>query len=280
MSASPQPLEGVIVVNAGLNLPAPRAAQMLQQLGATIIKVEPPQGDTFEYFCKAWYHDMLEGVHRHRLDLKTAAGSKKMDALLAAADILITSQRPAALTRMGLEPANLRRRYPGLAIVTIIGAANEQAHLPGHDLTYQARAGLVEPPHLPRSLIADLSGAQQAVIAALALLHAGGGIQEVALSAASQLFHEPVAYHLTRPGDFLGGQHAGYNIYETADGSIALAALEHYFWPALHALFPALPDDPLADEAHRILQNGFRSETTAHWLSFAREKDIPLEMIK
>jgi len=274
-----QPLEGVLVVNTGLNLPAPRAAQMLHEMGASIIKVEPPQGDTFEHFCKAWYHDMLQGVERRRLDLKTASGKEMMRELLATADILITSQRPSALARMGLDAEKLRLEHPRLAIVAIIGSANEDAHLPGHDLTYQARAGLIKPPHLPRSLIADLSGAQQAVIAALSLLHAGGGVQRVALSEAAQIYHEPLAYHMTRPGDFLGGAHAGYNIYQTADGSIALAALEHYFWPALRTIFPLLPDDPLSPRAHDILRAGFRSQATADWLTLAREKDIPMEAI-
>jgi crotonobetainyl-CoA:carnitine CoA-transferase CaiB-like acyl-CoA transferase len=137
----------------------------------------------------------------------------------------------------------------------------------------------VEPPHLPRSLIAALAGAQQAVITALALLHAGGGVTQVALSEAARLFHEPIAYELTRPGDFLGGAHAGYNVYQTADGYIALAALELYFWPALFDIFPGLPENPLDDEAHRILTEGFRQRPTAFWVAEARARDIPLEPI-
>ena len=283
MNPSPSihpPLEDILVVNTGLNLPAPRAAQMLHELGARIVKVEPPQGDTFEYFCKAWYLDMLQGVERRRLDLKSEIGRRAMDELLAEADILITSQRPAALERMGLKAESLRKSYPRLSIVNIIGSAQEHSHLPGHDLTYQARAGLLEPPHLPHSLIADLSGAQQAVIAALSLLHAGGGVEQVALSAAATIYHDPIRYQLTRHGDLLGGGHAGYNIYQTADGHIALAALEHYFWPRLHDLFPALPADPLSPRAHEILRTGFRSHPTAHWLDLAREKDIPLEFVE
>ncbi len=272
-------LDGILVVNTGLNLPAPRAAHMLHERGARIIKVEPPQGDTFEHFCKAWYEDMLQGVERRRLDLKSEAGRQAMDNLLTDADILITSQRPAALERMGLAAENLRKRYPRLSIVNIIGSASEHSHLPGHDLTYQARAGLLEPPNLPRSLLADLAGAQQAVIAALSLLHAGGGIQQVALSDAAELFQEPVSYHLTRRGGLLGGGHAGYNIYRTADGYIALAALEHHFWPALHDIFLGLPDDPFSPRAHEILRAGFQNKTTTQWLFLARERDIPLEAI-
>ena len=273
------PLWDILVINTGLNLPGPRAAQILRDQGANVIKVEPPGGDTFEYFCKAWYKDLHRGVDIRRIDLKSAEGEAEMAGLLAQAHILITSQRPSALIRMGLDPGALRARYPHLAIVNIVGSPDEDAEVPGHDLTYQARAGLVTPPHLPRSLFADLSGAQQAAIAALALLHAGGGVQQVALSRAAQLFHEPLAYQLTREGDFLGGAHAGYNIYATRDGYIALAALEHYFWPRLYDRFPDLPENPLAPEAHRILRKGFQQRTTAEWVHWARDHDVPLEPI-
>ena len=272
-------LDQVLVINTGLNLPAPRAAQMLQEMGATVIKVEPPSGDTFDYFCQPWYQAMHQNIQIQRIDLKTEAGQQAMHALLGRAQILITSQRPAALIRMGLEPKYLHQRYPDLSIVNIVGAPTPRAHLPGHDLTYQAQAGLVDPPRLPRSLIADMSGAQQAVIAALALLHHGGGIQEVALSSAAQLYQEPLAYQLTGPGNFLGGKHAGYNLYQTADGYIALAALEHYFWPALQQLFPTLPDNPLDARAHATLTAGFRTQTTQYWNTNARERDIPLEAV-
>ena len=276
---SSPPLRNVIALNTGLNLPGPRAAQILKEMGAHIIKIEPPTGDTFEYFCKAWYEDMHQGVEIKRINLKEDSGRRMMNDLLMRANILITSQRPDALRRMGLAPEELRRRHPKLAIVNILGSAAEQAHLSGHDLTYQARAGLLDPPHMPRSLIADLAGAQQAVIAALALLHAGGGVQQVALSDAAQLYHEPLAYHLTRPGDYLGGKHAGYNIYQTADGYIALAALEHYFWPRLHDLFPDLPDNPLSRIAHDILKKHFSEKPTVYWVEQARQKDIPLEAV-
>ncbi|HEY81377.1 MAG TPA: CoA transferase [Caldilineae bacterium] len=273
------PLRGIFVINTGLNLPAPRAAQMLQAQGAHIVKVEPPTGDTFEHFCKPWYEDLHRGVEVRRIDLKSEAGREAMAALLARAHILITSQRPSALTRMGLDPAILRHRYPRLAIVNIVGSPEAGAEVPGHDLTYQARAGLIAPPHLPRSLYADLAGAQQAVIAALALLHAGGGVQQVALSRSAELFHEPLAYGMTREGDFLGGAHAGYNIYETRDGYIALAALEHAFWLRLADRVLNLPKDPLAPEAHRILAEGFLRHDTADWVAWARAHDVPLEAI-
>jgi len=274
-----QDLHDVTVINTGLNLPGPRAAQILRDQGARVIKVEPPSGDTFEYFCQPWYQDMHRGVEVRRIDLKSATGTREMAALLARTHILITSQRPSALVRMGLEPNDLQRRHPRLAMVNIVGSPAEEAETPGHDLTYQARAGLILPPHLPRSLYADLAGAQQAAIAALSLLHAGGGVRQVALSQAAGIYHEPLAYGMTRAGDFLGGAHAGYNIYATSDGYIALAALEHYFWPRLFAHFPDLPEDPLDPAARRIFADGFRQHATHHWVQWGRKHDVPLEAI-
>ena len=270
------PLNGIVVVNIGQNLPGPRAAQILKDQGAHVIKVEPPSGDTFAYYCPPWYEAMHQDVKVHRLDLKSDAGREGMFSLLERADVLITSHRPSTLARLGLAPETLRDRFPRLAIVNIVGATEDPEH-PGHDLTYQAQAGLLTSPRMPATLIADLAGAQQAAITALALLRAGGGVQQVGLSDAAFLFREPLDFGLTGPGQFLGGGHAGYNIYATRDGHIALAALEFYYWPRLRTAFPDLPDNPLDPEAHRILTAGFRQRTTAAWLTWARTQGVPLE---
>ncbi len=276
---SPPLLHNVSVLNVGLNLPAPRAAKLLAEMGATIVKIEPPTGDPFEKISPEWYADLHSGVHVHKIHVKTPAGRRKLHQLLAEADILFTSQRPAALTRMGLEPIQTHRRYPHLAIVNIVGDRGEGAKIPGHDLTYQTKVGLVTPPSLPRTLIADLAGAQMAVIAALALYASGGGVREVALSDAAAMFGEPLQFGLTQKGHFLGGGHAGYNIYATKDGFIALAALETKFWQRMRENFPDLPQNPLAPTAFSILKATFRTEPTKHWRQWARLQDIPLEPV-
>ena len=276
---TPYLLRNVSVLNIGLNLPAPRAAKLLAELGATIVKIEPPTGNPFEKISPEWYADLHSGVNVRRIHVKTPDGRKKLHQLLANVDILLTSQRPAALTRMGLEPVQTHRRYPHLTIVNIIGARGQEAEIPGHDLTYQTKAGLVTPPSLPRTLIADLAGAQMAVIAALALYASGGGVREVALSDAAARFSEPLQFGLTEKGHFLGGGHAGYNIYATKDGFIALAALETKFWQRMRKNFPDLPQNPLAPTAFSILKATFRAKSTKHWQHWARLQDIPLEAI-
>src|SRR5690606_20205433 len=88
------------------------------------------------------------------------------------ADILITSSRPSALARLGLDAKNLRKTYPRLCHVAIVGESGKRAEHAGHDLTYQARHGLVDPPSMPKALVADTAGAERAVSAALAMLYA------------------------------------------------------------------------------------------------------------
>ncbi len=272
-------LSGILVANTGLNLPAPAATRRLVELGASAIKVEPPGGDPFSVFCPGWYAAMHEGVVRRQIDLKTKSGQEAMAALLESASVLITSQRPGALKRMGLGAADLRERFPRLGIVNIVGVPGAEAEAPGHDLTYQARAGLLAPPQLPRTLLADLAGAQETVIAVLALLAAGGGIAEVALSAAAAYFQAPLVYGLTRPGGYLGGGHAGYQLYATTDGWISLAAIEPAFWLRLRQHLRVVPDSPFTLGAQETLSSLFGDNNTAHWLEWARQYDIPLESV-
>lgn len=273
------PLSEVRVVNVGLNLPAPAATRRLVDMGARAVKVEPPCGDPFSGFCHDWYAAMHEGVDRRQIDLKTAAGQEAMTALLDGASVLFTSQRPGALERMGLETVRLRERFPRLCIVNIVGAPGDDAYAPGHDLTFQALAGLLSPPHLPRTLLADLAGAQEAVIAALALLAAGGGAAEVALSTAASFFRAPLIHGLTRPGGYLGGGHAGYQLYATSDGWIGLAALEPAFWQRLRDNLPGAPASPFPPEAQAALGSLFGRHNTARWLAWSRQHDIPLEPV-
>jgi crotonobetainyl-CoA:carnitine CoA-transferase CaiB-like acyl-CoA transferase len=79
-------------------------------------------------------------LHAH---LKTDEGQAALHAELARTDVLITSFRPSALAKLGLGWEALQVRYPRLSLVRIVGALGERAEEPGHDLTYQAEAGLL-----------------------------------------------------------------------------------------------------------------------------------------
>ena len=83
--------------------------------------------------------------------MKSAEGQAKLAELLAGADVLLTSTRPAALARLGLDWPTLSARYPRLCHVAIVGYPAPDEDRAGHDLTYQASAGLLEPPRFPAS---------------------------------------------------------------------------------------------------------------------------------
>ena len=97
-------LAGITVVNFAINVPGPLAAQHLGQLGARVIKVEPPTGDPLGSFGRSWYEAMSAGHEIIQADLKSDEGRAQLSSLIDEADVVITSVRPSALQRMGLAP--------------------------------------------------------------------------------------------------------------------------------------------------------------------------------
>lgn len=274
-----RPLEGVRMVSLAVNIPGPVAAARLRALGASVAKVEPPGGDPLRLAVPEWYAELAEGQEVLALDLKEADGRATLERLLTDADLLLTSSRPAALARLGLGSAALHARHPGLSQVAITGYPPPEADQPGHDLTYQAGLGLVEPPALPRALLADLAAAERAVSAALALLLArrrepAGRIAYVAISAAAEAFAEPLRRGLTVPGGILGGGDPGYGLYRAREGWIAVAALEPHFRVRLA---DALGVDA-ADRA--ALERAFASRSADEWERWAAERDLPVVAVR
>lgn len=271
-------LAGLHVVSTGLNLPGPVACARLRELGASITKVEPPEGDPLERYSPGWYGRLNQGVEVRRLDLKSEADRATMATLLGAADLLVTAQRPSALARLGLDAPALAR-FPRLCHVAIVGHAAPREESPGHDLTYLAEHGLVRPPALPATLFADMAGAERVVSTALALVIARerDGRSHAATSAladAAAFLAQPLAEGLTRGGGLLGGRSPSYNLYAAKDGWIAVAALERHFEQRLARL--------LGLEALSVaaLREHFAREQVAHWEALAREHDLPIVAVR
>ena len=274
----PTVLEGTRLVTLAQNVTGPAAAARLHEFGASIVKIEPPEGDPLSRSNPAWYEALATGNEVIRLDLKDTTDRDRLDDRLAEADVLLTSSRPGALRRLGLGPEELGARYPGLCCVAITGYPAPREDEPGHDLTYLAAYGLLAPPDMPRTLLADLAGAERAVTATLALLlnrDRGGkaGCAEVPLSEAAAFFGEPLRYGITAPGDVLGGGLPGYNLYRASDGWIAIAALEEHFWLKLQA------ELRLKGAQREDLEKIFRHKTAEHWEEWAAERDLPLKAV-
>lgn len=268
-------LQGLRIVTLAINVPGPAATARLCELGASVVKIEPPGGDPLAHSNLAWYRALAAGHTVVSLDLKDAADRARLDEYLAEADVLLTSNRPAALRRLGLVPEKLRAGYPNLCVVAITGYPAPRSDTPGHDLTYLAEWGLLSPPDMPRTLLVDLAGAERAVSATLALLLArmeghGAGYAEVALSEAAAFFAEPLRYGITKPGSDLGGGLPGYNLYPAREGWIAVATLE------LHFLENLLLELGLEEASRENLKEAFSHKTAKEWEEWARERDLPL----
>lgn len=260
-------LSGLRLVSLAQNVPGPVAVARLVAEGASAVKVEPPGGDPLVEYSRAWYDRLHEGLAVRTLDLKSADGRASLDTLLAAADVLLTSHRPAALARLGLSPEALRARHPGLRGVAIVGDTGAP-DVAGHDLTYQAEAGLVDD-RLPRTLLADLAGAERVVSAVLLVCRdAPGSHRMVGLRDAVEALALPRRLGLTAPGGRFGGTDPAYQVYRTADGMVAVAALEPHFRARLYRAL-GLPLDAPLDAV-------FTSRTCAEWTAFATAHDVPL----
>lgn len=157
METSSRPLAGIKVVEMSTFVAVPACARILADMGADVIKVEPPAGDNLRYTATNEGRPSdpledtsfdLENANKRGLCLntKTDAGKKIVVDLLARADIFLTNWRPDALERAGLDYETLKKRFPRLVYgcVTGYGDVGPDRNLPGFDFTaFFARGGIL-----------------------------------------------------------------------------------------------------------------------------------------
>jgi alpha-methylacyl-CoA racemase len=280
------PMQGIRVVSLAVNLPGPLTAARYVELGAQVTKIVPPGGDPLAWVSPDWHEHLKENQEELTLDLKSAEGQAKLTACLAEADVLLTATRPAALDRLGLGWERLSAAWPRLCHVAIVGYGSPDEDRAGHDLTYQAAAGLLEPPAgpreqpaFPRIPLADYAGSERAVSATLALLwqreRAGcGGQTVVSLVEALKPYAHALCYGLLAPGTLLGGASPLYGLYRTADGWVALASLEPHFQARIREGLG------LARLTGAALRDAFAQRTSDEWDLWAKEVDVPLAAVR
>ncbi len=255
------------IVSIAQNVPGPVAVARLVQRGARAIKIEPPAGDQLAAICGSWYDELHRGIEVGRLDLKSPAGQSTLRSMLPSCDIFIASQRPAALTRLRLDVDSLMRDFPALRHLNIVGETADPERA-GHDLTYLAQYGLLSRA-MPRTLIADMVGAERAFSAAIELMHQPpGSSRVVGLADAIRDLAAPLRHGLTSPGGQLGGGNPAYGVYSAREGLIAVAALEPHFRARLYEL--------LALDEGSNPGSTFKMRTAAEWETWARQHDLPI----
>ena len=292
-----RPLKGLRILSVALNLPGPAAMMRLQAMGATCSKLEPPApaamppgtpGDPMGIYNPAAYATLHQGIRVIQADLKTAKGQAQLHKLLARTDVLLTSFRPSALDKLGLGWSGLKKLYPTLSMVAIVGAPGLRAEEPGHDLTYMAEAGLVTGMDTPPSLYADMGGSLMASEAVLQVqmqrMASGKGARmEVALSEAAHYLALPRNWGLTTAKGSVGGSHAGYRVYPCKDGRVAFAALEPHFAQRLMQAAGQSHSDMRSmfrPESHAAIAALVKDKSRAQLDALSVQKDIPLFTLK
>jgi alpha-methylacyl-CoA racemase len=309
-----QPLDGVRVLDFSTLLPGPMATLLLAEAGAEVIKIERPQsGEELRGYQPRFadtsvpFAMLNRGKRSIAIDLKAADALAQLRPLLEAADVVVEQFRPGVMDRLGLGYAALSALNPRLVYcaITGYGQSGPKAQVAGHDLNYQADAGLLSiaagsdgAPVVPNALIADIAGgAYPAVINILLALRqrdaTGRGCQlDVAMTDGLL----PFAYwgigngiatgRWPRPGgELLSGGSPRYQIYATADGKyLAAAPLEDRFWANFCeaiGLATALRDDRKdAQATRRAAAEIIRTRTADEWTQQFAGKDVCCNVVR
>lgn len=283
---APGALKGVTVLDLSRVLAGPYAAQMLADLGATVIKIENPRDpdvsrgfppyltDGDEEFS-AYYAQYNRGKLGVGLDLASDAGKEVLKDLVRSADVLVENFRPGTMDKLGVGFDVLHEINPRLVYTAIsgYGQTGSRSRRPAFDNTAQAAGGLWSmngypdrPPVRVGVTIGDLSATLFAVVGTLAALrHAEatgeGQLVDVAQVDSIMALTETAVVDYTVTGTVAkpaGNEHAWvkpYELFDCADGQVFFGAYTDKLWNASCDLFgtPEHKDDPEIDTMRKRL---------------------------
>jgi alpha-methylacyl-CoA racemase len=310
------PLDGYDVLDLSLLLPGPLATQILRDLGARITKVEPPDpGDYMALWppmvgpISATYSAVNRGKRIVKLNLKDSADRERFDELVRQADVVVEGFRPGVIDKLGIGYAKLSEVNPRIVLCSIsgYGQSGPYAQRAGHDLNYQALAGVLSiaggdaaSPANPHLQIADTAAGSYAaamlILAALLERQQTGRGRHIDVSMSEQLLPLMTTLYAAadaqgrdpcRDGELLSGGAPCYRIFRTQDDRyITIGALEPKFWLAVTERL-GLPD--LANTAfhggadsERIaarLAELFARKTRAEWVEIFGDCDACFEPV-
>lgn len=295
-----QPLAGVSVVDFSMFVPGPFAAAIFADLGAEVLKVEPPAGDPCRTYLPLQFRTENRNKRSLALDLKQEGAQEVVARLAAQADIVIEGYRPGVAERLGIDYATLARSNGRLIYCALsgYGASGPWRERPGHDLSYLAAGGgLAFPgewlgaPARSSLPVADLAGGSCAAIALLAALaerNRSGRGARLDLSLFEAAFFWAAMRHGLEPGgDPRAHLFPANDVFECADGErIALGILEQHFWRKFTACVPGFEGEEFADDEKRRangdalsrkLSEVMKSKTSDEWVALLEANDVPVE---
>ncbi len=313
MTAIHQPLSGIKVVEFCTTAAGPFCAMLLGDMGADVVKIEPPAGDGLRQWppITNGYSENFASVNRNKrsvvLDLKLPADLDTARRLMLDSDVLIENNRPGVMDRLGLGYAALSAAKPSLVYCSIsaFGQSGPRASEGGFDLTIQAAAGVMsvtgEEGGAPVKCgvpIADFSSGLYgafSIASALMAVRAGGpgahlDIPMFGCTLAIAALQTSELFGTGRNPRKIGSAHprnAPYRAFEASDGYFAIAAGNHQLWLKVLAVMDLQPlaDDPrfktTLDRAtnqaalKEILDPIFAQRTVAQWLAAFEAAGVP-----
>jgi crotonobetainyl-CoA:carnitine CoA-transferase CaiB-like acyl-CoA transferase len=304
------PFRALKIVECGQGISAAFAAKLLADLGADVIKVEPPQGDLIRRRGpfpedrpdpeKSSLFAYLNVNKRGGVaDLTTAGGRELLSRLLKGADVVIHNVAPPARARQGLESAALSARYPNLIIAALsfFGETGPYANYHGYELTAANASGwaFVSPGASPHSELPPLrcfgdqcdfqAGVHAAMVTLAAYLHrlksGQGQIIELSAREVVTALIENNLVHYTyaeRVASRLGNRVIGpWFIGDCADGQIFVIAVEEDQWQRLVQLMgnPEWASNELfADRLSRAQNNDALKALMSEWIASWKVQDL------
>ena len=307
------PLDGITVLDLTRLLPGPFATQLLADLGADVIKVEDPAlGDYMRAVPPAIddtsYPFLMVNRNKRSIavNLKDPDGQAIVHKLVRRADVFVEQFRPGVTKRLAVDYPRIRRINPRIVYCAHsgYGQTGPYAHLPGHDINFEALAGILSvgrdaTPAIPAVPISDLSSGFMAAFAILAALRTrdrtgkGEFIDVSIFDVSFSLMVLAIARYLgareePTPSEIIAGHWPFYNLYQASDGLwLAVAAVEPKFWTRLVELM-GLPelrgkqfvDLPERDDILERMRSRFRERPRAAWLSLFEGEDLPVTTVQ
>lgn len=308
------PLAGIKVIDITTIVLGPYASQVLGDMGADVIKVEPVDGDTTRYIgpsrtkgMGSYFATLNRNKRSLAIDLKKPAAMKALLRLIDEADVFVHNMRIGAAARLGLDYESLAKRNPRLVHACASGfrKGSSLQEFPAYDDLIQGLSGIASlnadadgaPRYFPMVMVDKLTGSNLASMIGMALFHrerTGEG-QEVHVPMLETILSFALVEHMWH--GLFGEPEKGMGYprmlsphrrpYRTKDGFISVIAHSDKQWRRLFEVMgvPHLIDDPRfgsttartthIDALYATLTEGMKHRTTAEWIALLQPADIP-----
>jgi crotonobetainyl-CoA:carnitine CoA-transferase CaiB-like acyl-CoA transferase len=308
-----KPLQGIKVIDLTRILSGPYCTMLLADMGAEVVKIEPPQGDD----TRTWGPPFIEtesayflSVNRNKkslvLNLKTEEGKKILLDLVKSADIVVENFRPGTMKKLGIDYDVLKEVNERIILASIsgFGQSGPYAMRPGYDVIAQGMGGLMSvtgepgrPPVKGGFSLADVGTGMWALTGILLALQARN-LTNKGQWVDANLLDTMVSWQTYLAGNYfatgknpkpLGGAHPNicpYQVFEANDGYFNIAVGNDSLWKKFCQVLnldiandPKFTTNPLRvenrDELIPILERIFKTESFKHWVELLDQAGIP-----